>query len=401
MHCPAGGAYGDRSRAPADNAPVSATAPLTLADFDFGLPPELIAQHPRPARSASRLLDRPRRRPVDRVASASCRSCCSPATCSCSTTRALIMARLRGRKASGGAVELLVERVVPPAATVLAHLRASKSPRPGAVVHLADGAFDAEVLAAPDPTANSSSCASRPTLRAAFEAHLPRAAAALYITHADDADDAARYQTVFAARAGAVAAPTASLRFDEPLLAALAARVLATARSRCTSAPASSSRCAARASPARTHAERYEVGAEAVAAITAAHYAAGGRIVAAGTTVVRSVEVGGSAARFEPAAGETQIFITPGFVPRRRSVADQFPPAAQHAADARLGLRRPRTRDGAVPARSRSATASSAMGMRCCWRVKHDEFDRPSCRSPRSQGELSCGGDAGLLWTRH
>ena len=289
---------------------MSAADPLTLADFDFALPPELIAQHPPSERSGSRLLDGTSESPVDRRFR-ELPQLLQPGDLLVLNDTRVIKARLHGRKASGGAVEMLVERIVPPA-TVLAHIRASKSPRPGSTLHLAGGAFDAEVLgrAGPDGELFELRFPSDPYALLEAHGHVPLPP---YITHADDADDAARYQTVFAARPGAVAAPTASLHFDDPLLAAIAARGVTTAKVTLhvgagTFQPVRGESIAGH----RMHAERYEVSADAVAAIEAVR-AAGGRIVAAGTTVVRALESAAAGGTLAPAAGETQIFITPGF----------------------------------------------------------------------------------------
>ncbi|MFN8900199.1 MAG: tRNA preQ1(34) S-adenosylmethionine ribosyltransferase-isomerase QueA, partial [Pseudomonadota bacterium] len=137
-----------------------------------------------------------------------------------------------------------------------------------------------------------------------------------YITHADDADDERRYQTVFAARPGAVAAPTAALHFDEAVLAALDARGVRRAAVTLhvgagTFQPVRSERIAEH----RMHSEWFEIGAATAAAI-AATQAAGGRIVAVGTTSMRALESAALRApdgRVAPCSGETDIFITPGF----------------------------------------------------------------------------------------
>ncbi|HET6599899.1 MAG TPA: S-adenosylmethionine:tRNA ribosyltransferase-isomerase, partial [Burkholderiaceae bacterium] len=123
--------------------------PFTLSDFDFALPPELIAQHPAPERSASRLLDgRDAAAPVDRGFRELPELLRARDLLVFNDTR-VIKARLLGAKASGGALEALVERVLPDC-EVLAHLRASKSPKPGSRVHFVDAsgapAFEAEVL---------------------------------------------------------------------------------------------------------------------------------------------------------------------------------------------------------------------------------------------------------------
>jgi S-adenosylmethionine:tRNA ribosyltransferase-isomerase len=285
----------------------------TLADFDFTLPPELIAQHPAAERSGSRLLDGSGALPVDRRFTELPHLLLPGDLLVFNDTR-VIKARLLGEKPTGGSVEALVERVLP-GFEVLAHLRASKSPRAGTLIRFAD-AFDAEVLGRAGPEASLFHLRFPAEPLALLEAHghvpLPP-----YITHADTADDVSRYQTVFAARPGAVAAPTASLHFDEAMLATLAARGVQRAAVTLhvgagTFQPVRTERIAEH----RMHSEWFEVSAETVAAIKATH-AAGGRVVAAGTTTLRALE---SAARLskdggalQAGSGETDIFITPGF----------------------------------------------------------------------------------------
>jgi S-adenosylmethionine:tRNA ribosyltransferase-isomerase len=282
----------------------------TLADFDFSLPPELIAQHPAPERSASRLLDGRGATPVDRLFR-ELPALLAPGDLLVFNDTRVIKARLYGVKATGGAVEVLVERVLP-GHEVLAHLRASKSPRPGSVLRLAS-AFDAEVLGrgGPDGSLYHLRFPSEPLPLLAAHGHVPLPP---YITHADDSDDERRYQTVFATRPGAVAAPTAALHFDEALMAALHERGVTSARVTLhvgagTFQPVRSERIEEH----RMHSEWYEVDEAAVAAVAAAR-ARGGRVVAVGSTSVRALE---SAARgsgtLRAACGETDIFITPGF----------------------------------------------------------------------------------------
>ncbi len=284
----------------------------TLADFDFALPPELIAQHPASERSASRLLDGSEALPVDRVFR-DLPSLLDPGDLLVFNDTRVIKARLHGRKAdSGGAVEALIERVLPGTHEVWAHLRASKSPRPGSVIRFAD-AFDAEVLgrAGADNALYHLRLPSEPLALLEAHGHVPLPP---YITHADEADDERRYQTVFAAKPGAVAAPTAALHFDEALLQALATRgVLTTQVTLHVGAGTFQPVRAERLEDHRMHSEWFEVGDDCVAAVRAARER-GGRVVAVGTTSVRSLE---SAARatgaLQPMRGETDIFITPGF----------------------------------------------------------------------------------------
>jgi S-adenosylmethionine:tRNA ribosyltransferase-isomerase len=301
----------DPTSFPAASPEAPGTA-LTPADFDFELPRELIAQHPAAERSASRLLDGTGAGPVDRRFG-ELPGLLNPGDLLVFNDTRVIKARLLGEKPTGGAVEALVERVLPNH-VVLAHLRASKSPRPGSAVRFAD-AFDAEVLgrAGPDDALFRLRFPEDPLTLLERHGHVPLPP---YIEHADTAEDATRYQTVFARNPGAVAAPTAALHFDEPLLAALQARGVGRAAVTLhvgagTFQPVRAERIAEH----RMHSEWFEVGAQTVAAIRATR-AAGGRIVAVGTTTVRALE---SAARASPGGvlaphvGDTDIFITPGF----------------------------------------------------------------------------------------
>ncbi|HWH73931.1 MAG TPA: tRNA preQ1(34) S-adenosylmethionine ribosyltransferase-isomerase QueA [Methylibium sp.] len=281
-----------------------------VSDFDFALPPELIAQHPAAERSASRLLDGRGDAPIDRVFR-ELPALLAPGDLLVFNDTRVIKARLYGRKASGGAVEALVERVLPGTTEVWAHLRASKSPKPGARVRFAE-AFDAEVLGrcGPEAALFHLRFPSDPFALLAAHGHVPLPP---YITHADEADDERRYQTVFARSPGAVAAPTAALHFDEPLLAALEARGIGRAGVTLhvgagTFQPVRVESIAEH----RMHSEWFEVPAATVDAIARTR-AAGGRIVAVGTTTLRALESAASGGRLEAGARETDIFITPGF----------------------------------------------------------------------------------------
>ena len=296
----------------------SAPAPgeYTLADFDFELPPELIAQHPAAERSGSRLLDGTGALPADRVFR-ELPALLQPGDLLVFNDTRVIKARLLGEKPTGGAVEALVERVLPNH-EVHAHLRASKSPKPGSIVRFAGpsgGGFDAQVLGrtGPDDALFHLRFPGSPLELLQQHGHVPLPP---YIEHDDSADDERRYQTVFAARPGAVAAPTAALHFDEPLLAALAARgVQRAAVTLHVGAGTFQPVRAERIAEHRMHSEWFEVSAETVTAIAAAR-ARGGRVVAVGTTTLRALE---SAARtsapgpLQPYTGDTDIFITPGF----------------------------------------------------------------------------------------
>jgi S-adenosylmethionine:tRNA ribosyltransferase-isomerase len=285
----------------------------TLSDFDFFLPPELIAQQPAVQRSGSRLLDGRGALPVDRTFR-ELPSLLMPGDLLVFNDTRVIKARLYGEKPTGGAVEALVERLLP-GHEVLAHVRASKSPKPGSTVRFGDdlaNGFDAEVLGRTgvDGSLFHLRFPDDPLTLLERHGHVPLPP---YITHADQAEDAQRYQTVFAARPGAVAAPTASLHFDAEVLAALKARGVRSAGVTLhvgagTFQPVRSENLAEH----RMHSEWFEVSAETVAAIQETR-AAGGRVVSAGTTTLRALESAAVGGRLEAGARETDIFITPGF----------------------------------------------------------------------------------------
>lgn len=300
---------------------------FTLSDFDFELPPALIAQHPAAERTASRLLDGRGPHPVDRVFR-DLPELFSPGDLLVFNDTKVLKARLFGEKSTGGAIEALVERVMPAAQgehvarDVLAHLRASKSPKAGSVIRLGTDrgeGFPARVLGRGGPDGSLFHLRLDSDAFALIEQHghvpLPP-----YITHTDEAEDERRYQTVFATHLGAVAAPTAALHFDEALLAALAARGVATARVTLhvgagTFQPVRTENLAEHA----MHSEWFEVPSSTVEAIQATR-ARGGRVTSVGTTTLRALE---SAAWQEAQdsgqglhrarSGETDIFITPGF----------------------------------------------------------------------------------------
>jgi len=284
----------------------------TLADFDFALPSELIAQHPVPERSASRLLDGRGATPADRLFR-DLPALLDPGDLMVFNDTRVIKARLFGTKAvTGGAVEALIERVLPERNEVLAHLRASKSPRPGNVLRFAD-AFDAEVLgrAGADESLFHLRFPSEPFALLDAHGHVPLPP---YITHDDDADDERRYQTVFARNPGAVAAPTAALHFDPAVLDALAARGVHTTHVTLhVGAGTFQPVRAARIEEHRMHSEWFEVGEACVTAVRAARQR-GNRVIAVGTTSVRSLEAAARASgELQAMRGDTDIFITPGF----------------------------------------------------------------------------------------
>lgn len=284
---------------------------FSLSDFDFTLPPELIAQHPPAHRSGSRLLDG-RAVAVDRQFT-DLPGLLMPGDLLVFNDTKVVKARLFGQKASGGRLELLIERVLSPDAAsgheVAAHMRVSKKPLPGAVMHM-DGGFTATLLSRwpnTDGPLYRFRLSSDPYALMATHGHVPLPP---YITHTDSDADEARYQTVFAKHPGAVAAPTAALHFDEPLLAQLETRGVQRASVTLhvgagTFQPVKAENIADHV----MHFERFDVPASTRQAIADCK-ARGGRVVAVGTTTVRALE---SLAQFGPACNDTNIFITPGF----------------------------------------------------------------------------------------
>jgi len=280
---------------------------FSLGDFDFALPPDLIAQHPAPERSGSRLLDGRGEAPIDRVFRDLPELLQAGDLLVFNDTQ-VVKARLFGEKPTGGKLELLVERVLA-ANEVVAHMKVSKKPPLGTVLDMVGG-FTATLLGR-YPEADG------PLFRFAFSAdpfalmeqhgHVPLPP---YIEHADTADDVTRYQTVFARNPGAVAAPTAALHFDEALLAQFDARGIHRASVTLhvgagTFQPVKTEDIAQH----RMHSEWYEVPLATQLAIRELR-ARGGRLVAVGTTTVRTLE---SWARSGQDRGDTDIFITPGY----------------------------------------------------------------------------------------
>jgi len=290
------------------------TRSFTLADFDFDLPADLIAQHPALERSSARLLDATQAPPVDRIFRDLPGLLRAGDLLVFNDTR-VIKARLLGAKATGGSVEALVERALPND-EVLLHLRASKSPKPGSTIRFVSGDgsshFDAEMLSrdGPENSLFRLRFPSEPFALIERHGHVPLPP---YITHADDADDERRYQTVFAAQPGAAAAPTASLHFDEAVLLALEERGVHRASVTLhvgagTFQPVRTDNLAEH----RMHSEWFDVPQATVDAINATH-AAGGRVVAAGTTTLRALESAALGGALQAGSRDTDIFITPGF----------------------------------------------------------------------------------------
>ena len=290
---------------------------FTLSDFDFELPEALIAQHPAAERSSSRLLDATGATSADRIFR-ELPSLLTAGDLLVFNDTKVINARLFGEKATGGKVELLIERVLG-GNQVAAHMRVSKKPEVGATLKMTCATGHEDGLCATMlgrwPNAEgplfrfvlSNDKGDDPYTLMECHGHVPLPP---YITHTDSPEDAQRYQTVFAKHPGAVAAPTAALHFDEALLAQLDAIGVHRAQVTLhvgagTFQPVKTENLAEH----QMHSEWYNVPPETQAAITACQ-ARGGRIVAVGTTTVRTLE---SYAQTGQTTGDTHIFITPGF----------------------------------------------------------------------------------------
>ena len=285
--------------------------PMLRSDFHFDLPPELIAQQPPAERGDSRLLALDGASGALRDATfAELPAFLRAGDLLVFNDTRVIPARLHGVKAgSGGRVELLIERILD-ARRVVAHLRASKAPKPGTALWL-ENAVGAVVLGRAGELYELVFEDARPvTAVLAAHGHVPLPP---YIDRPDAASDAERYQTVYARVPGAVAAPTAGLHFTPGLLDALAAagveRTFVTLHVGAgTFQPVRTEHIAEH----RMHAERVELGAGTVAAVAAAR-ARGARVIAVGTTAVRSLESAAAGGTLAPFAGDTDIFITPGY----------------------------------------------------------------------------------------
>jgi S-adenosylmethionine:tRNA ribosyltransferase-isomerase len=287
-----------------------------LSDFDYFLPPELIAQRPALERSSARLLDGSQHDPVHRIFR-DLPQLLHPGDLLVFNDTRVIKARLLGKKPTGGSVEALVERVLPKN-EVWAHLRASKSPQPGTSVVFVSGdglsQFEALMLGrcGPDNALFHLRFPSEPFALIEHHGHVPLPP---YIAHADDAQDERRYQTVFAKQPGAAAAPTAALHFDEALLQALEARgVKCAAITLHVGAGTFQPVRAENLSEHRMHSEWFDVPQLTVDAVRQTR-AQGGRVVAVGTTTLRALESAASASSaLQAGSRDTDIFITPGFV---------------------------------------------------------------------------------------
>ena len=292
--------------------PAAAKPSLTVDDFDFPLPPELIAQHPATERTKSRLLHVCGQRQKDRKF-ADLPTLLKAGDLLVFNDTRVIKARFFGVKESGGQVEVLLERIVD-ATHAIAQVRASKSPKPGTKLTLAN-AFAVVVTGRAGASGEffALETVDRHNLWDLAERYgkLPLPP---YIEHpAADADET-RYQTVYARAPGAVAAPTAGLHFDEAMLSALRDQGINTTFLTLhvgagTYQPVRVERIAEH----RMHSERFAIPQGTANAIAATH-AGGGRVIAVGTTSLRALESAANAdGTVKSGPAETDIFITPGY----------------------------------------------------------------------------------------
>jgi len=276
--------------------------------FYFDLPDTLIAQYPLENRSDSRLLAYNRatgaheHRQFNELV-----DLLEPGDLLVMNDSRVIPARLYGRKASGGKLELLIERMLDQN-DFLAHIKSSKSPKPGSVIILDEG-WELDVLGRMDDLFHCKVRGDLDTMLAQI-GHIPLPP---YITRGDESDDHARYQTVYAKYNGSVAAPTAGLHFDESVLKQLTEKGIHIAFSTLhvgagTFRPV---RCENIADH-KMHAERYTVSETLCEAVHDAK-ARGGRVIAVGTTAMRCLESAASNGQLQAGSGETDIFISPGY----------------------------------------------------------------------------------------
>lgn len=286
---------------------------MQLSDFDFQLPEDLIAHYPPARRGDSRLLYMNRQSgALQHLGFADFPSLLRPEDLLVFNNTRVIPARLFGHKRSGGKIELLVERVMPDN-RVLAQLRSNHPLAEAAellfehegrtAVAVVEGREDGFYLVRFEPALDLMDFLDR-------AGHMPLPP---YIRRADEATDRESYQTVYASRQGAVAAPTAGLHFSDEMLAALRERGIATAEVTLhvgagTFQPVRSTTIEAH----RMHAEYLEVSEDVCAAVQACR-ARGGRVVAIGTTTVRCLETASQNGELRPYRGDTRIFIYPGY----------------------------------------------------------------------------------------
>ncbi|WP_047395365.1 tRNA preQ1(34) S-adenosylmethionine ribosyltransferase-isomerase QueA [Chitinibacter sp. ZOR0017] len=281
---------------------------MQIADFDYHLPEHLIAQFPPTERGRSRLLHVNGTQLADHVFTELPQLLTAGDVLVFNDTK-VIKARLFGEKASGGKIEALVERVLDQQ-HALAHIKASKAPKPGAILHF-QGGFVAEMLERQQDLFKLKFLGELSVLEvldASGRLPLPP-----YITHEPDEEDAKRYQTVYARDPGAVAAPTAGLHFTDAILDELRAKgvqveFLTLHVGAGTFMPVRVDNIAEHT----MHHERYEIPQRTQEAIRVAK-ASGRRVIAVGTTSLRALEASSQQGLLAEPTGDTNIFITPGY----------------------------------------------------------------------------------------
>ena len=271
---------------------------MRVSEFDYALPPERIAQHPAPRRDASRLLRLDAGGRVHDLRFADFPALLRPGDALVVNDTRVIKARLSGRKSTGGALEIFIERIVGPR-EALVLIRASHPPQPGSEISIGNAA--ARIAQRVDDLY-------RVQFAEDVEALLERHGAVPlppYITHAPADDDAERYQTVYAAQPGAVAAPTAGLHFDDAMLEGI--RRQGVPVEKITLHVGAGTFQPVRVDEVqkhRMHKERYSISNQTYRAL------AGKQVVAVGTTSLRALETAALTGKLE---GETDLFVYPGF----------------------------------------------------------------------------------------
>jgi S-adenosylmethionine:tRNA ribosyltransferase-isomerase len=283
---------------------------MKKSDFNYELPEALIAQTPLPDREASRLLCMHRQtgQLTDRQFT-DFLDLIDPKDLLVFNNTKVIPARLYGIKQTGGKVEILIERLLANHQAI-AHVRASKAPKAGAVIELDQG-FSCQILGRLDDLFQLEFKGSVSVIDVLAKiGHIPLPP---YITRPDDESDFSRYQTVFAQEAGAVAAPTASLHFDNSTMQKLAAKGIATAF--VTLHVGSGTFQPVRVDDLSQHIMHKEYYAVPQATVDAVKQARerGGRVIAIGTTAVRALESASQSGILNAGFGDTDLFITPGY----------------------------------------------------------------------------------------
>lgn len=281
---------------------------MNKQDFYFELPQELIAQYPLPKRSDSRLLAyNPETQTCMHHQFDELASLLRPGDLLVMNDSRVIKARLYGQKSTGGKVELLVERITGDF-TCLAHIKASKALKAGGRIRL-DKDHSLEVLGRQDDLfICKANCNISELLNRLGHIPLPP-----YITRQDEIADEARYQTVYAQDAGSVAAPTAGLHFDETMIARLKALGvnIAYVTLHVGAGTFRPLRCD-NILDHQMHSEHFTV-TQALCDVVSATKAAGNRVIAVGTTALRSLESAARDGVLAPCEKETNLFIYPGY----------------------------------------------------------------------------------------